>query len=133
MTTSGVGGSFKTEGTYVHLLLIHMATRQKPTQYCKAVILQLKRNFKKEPSTRCLDQNHSQERRCRECFGAKNTCGLLSSWHGRSAGGSGQGSADSRVSAASEGPRPTAGSTRILKGCGPACSVKGDELIFSSH
>ena len=69
-TTLGVGGSFKTEGTYVHLLLIHVATRQKPTQYCKAIILQLKRNFKKEPSMRCLDQNHSRERRCRECFGA---------------------------------------------------------------
>ena len=39
----GVGGRFKTEGTYVYLWLIHADARQKPIQYCKAVILQLKR------------------------------------------------------------------------------------------
>ena len=36
------GGRFKTEGTYVHLWLIHVNVRQKSTQYCKAVILHLK-------------------------------------------------------------------------------------------
>ena len=30
------------EGTYVYLWLIHVDVWQKPTQYCKAVILQLK-------------------------------------------------------------------------------------------
>ena len=35
---------------YIYLLLIHVDIRQKPTQYCKAIILQLKflKNFKKE-------------------------------------------------------------------------------------
>ena len=37
-----VGGSFKKEGTYVHLWLIHTDVWQKSTQYCKAIILQLK-------------------------------------------------------------------------------------------
>ena len=33
---------FKREGTYVYLWLIHDDVRQKTTQYCKAIILQLK-------------------------------------------------------------------------------------------
>ena len=40
-----VGGKFKKEGTYVYLWLIHADGWQKPTQHCKAVILQL--NLKK--------------------------------------------------------------------------------------
>jgi len=36
------GGKFKREGTYVYLWLIHVDGWQKPTQYCKAIILQLK-------------------------------------------------------------------------------------------
>ena len=45
-----MGGRFKREGTYVYLWLIHVDVWQKPTQYCKAIILQLKINkfFKKE-------------------------------------------------------------------------------------
>ena len=39
-----VGGRFKREGTYVYLWLIHVDAWQKPTQYCKAIILQLKIN-----------------------------------------------------------------------------------------
>ena len=39
-----VGGKFKEEGTYVYLWLIHVDIWQKPTQYCKAIILQLKIN-----------------------------------------------------------------------------------------
>ena len=35
----GVGKMFKREGTYVYLWLIH--ERQKTTQHCKAMILQL--------------------------------------------------------------------------------------------
>ena len=38
----GVGGRFKREGTYVYLWLIHVDVWQNPTQYCKAIILQLK-------------------------------------------------------------------------------------------
>ena len=38
-----VGGSFKREGTHLYLWLIHVVW-QKPTQYCKAMILQLKIN-----------------------------------------------------------------------------------------
>ena len=40
----GGGGRFKREGTYVYLWLIHADGWQKPTQYCKAIILQLKIN-----------------------------------------------------------------------------------------
>ena len=40
-----VGGvQFKREGTYVYLWLIHADAWQKPTQFCKAVIFQLKIN-----------------------------------------------------------------------------------------
>ena len=41
-----VGGGFKGESTYVHLWLIHADVRQRPTQYCKAITLQLKVNQK---------------------------------------------------------------------------------------
>ena len=40
----GVGGMFKTEGTYVYLRLIHTDVWQNPIQWCKAIILQLKIN-----------------------------------------------------------------------------------------
>ena len=39
---------FKSEGTYVYLWLIHVNVWQKPSQHCKAIILQLKiKNEKK--------------------------------------------------------------------------------------
>ena len=47
-----VRGRFKRENTYVYLWLIHADIWQKPSQYCKAIILQLKIKFKK--STRGL-------------------------------------------------------------------------------
>ena len=37
-----VGKRFRMEGTYVYLSMIHINIWQKPTQYCKAIILQLK-------------------------------------------------------------------------------------------
>ena len=37
-----VGGGFRMEGTHVYLLLIHFDVKQKPSQHCKAIILQLK-------------------------------------------------------------------------------------------
>ena len=37
-----MGGRFKREETYVYLQLIHVDVWQKPTQYCKAIIFQLK-------------------------------------------------------------------------------------------
>ena len=37
-----MGGSFKREGTYVYLWLIHADVSEKPIHYCKAIILQLK-------------------------------------------------------------------------------------------
>ena len=56
-----VGKRFKREGMYVHLWLIHVDVWQKPTQYCKAIILQLKINkfFLKESHHKgdsCLPQ-----------------------------------------------------------------------------
>ena len=35
-------GRFKREGTYIYLWLIHADVWQKPLQFCKAIILQLK-------------------------------------------------------------------------------------------
>ena len=46
-------GWLKREGTYVHLGLIHVVVWQKPTQYHKAIILQLRK--KEEPNS-----NHMQ-------------------------------------------------------------------------
>ena len=44
----GVGGACKREGTCVYLWLIHVDVWQKPTQYCKAIILHIIINpFKK--------------------------------------------------------------------------------------
>ena len=40
----GDEGCFKREETYVYLWLTHVDVWQKPTQYCKAIILQLKIN-----------------------------------------------------------------------------------------
>ena len=37
-----VGRRFKREGTYVYLWLIHVDIWQKPTQYYKVIILQLR-------------------------------------------------------------------------------------------
>ena len=39
-----VGRQLRREGTYIYLWLIHVDVWQKPTQYCKAIILQLKVN-----------------------------------------------------------------------------------------
>ena len=41
-----VGGRFRRKGTCVYLWLIHTDVWQKPTQYCKTIILQLKINLK---------------------------------------------------------------------------------------
>ena len=42
----GVGDGRGVQGgrTYVYLWLIHVGVWQKPSQYCKAIILQLKKN-----------------------------------------------------------------------------------------
>jgi len=39
----GVKGRLKRERIYVYLRLIHIVIWQKPTQHCKAIILQLKK------------------------------------------------------------------------------------------
>ena len=43
LTVSRIMTFIKREGTYVYLLLIHIVAGQKPTQHCKAIILQLKK------------------------------------------------------------------------------------------
>ena len=40
-----MGGRFKTEGMYVYLWLIYVDVWQKTTKFCKAIILQLKKNL----------------------------------------------------------------------------------------
>ena len=48
----GDGGRFKKEGIYIYLWLIHVDVWQKPTQYCEAIILQLKIiKLEKNPAT----------------------------------------------------------------------------------
>lgn len=42
---SGEWGRFRREGTNVYLWLMHIVVQQKPTQYFKAIILQLKKCF----------------------------------------------------------------------------------------
>ena len=42
----GVGGRLKRERTYVYLSLIPVEVWQKPSQYCKVTILQLKIKLK---------------------------------------------------------------------------------------
>ena len=39
----GWGGRLKREGTYVYIQQIYVVVRQKLTQHCKAIILQLKK------------------------------------------------------------------------------------------
>ena len=41
-----VGKRFKKEGRYVYLWLIHADILQKPSKFCKLIILQLKIKFK---------------------------------------------------------------------------------------
>ena len=43
-----VGGRFMREGTYVYLRLVHVDVWQKPTQYYKVIILQLKIKCRKK-------------------------------------------------------------------------------------
>ena len=42
-----MAGRFEREGTYIYIGLIHVVVWWKPTQYCKAMILQLNINLKK--------------------------------------------------------------------------------------
>ena len=57
-----VGGKFKEEGTYVYLWLIHVDVWQKPTQYCKAIILQLKINKLKKKRSRVRSSVMTKQR-----------------------------------------------------------------------
>ena len=50
-----VGGRFKREWTYVYLWLIQDDIWQKPTQYCKPIILQLKQ---KKDASRNTQNNY---------------------------------------------------------------------------
>ena len=49
-----MGRRFKRAGTYVYLWLIHVNVGQKPTQYSKAVVLQLKINKPGQGSCRLV-------------------------------------------------------------------------------
>ena len=59
-----VEGRFKGEGTYVYLWLINVDIWQKPTHYCKAIILQLKINIfykkkqNKQIKTTAIEETH---------------------------------------------------------------------------
>ena len=69
-----IGGDFRREETYVYLWLIHVHVWQKPAQYCKAIILQLKiNNFfkkrlkKKSPDHFCILGGRLGELRVENC------------------------------------------------------------------
>ena len=47
-----MGEGFRREGTYVYLWLIHVDVWQKPTQCCKAIVLQSKKKKKKKKRER---------------------------------------------------------------------------------
>ena len=65
------GGRFKRLGIYVYLWLIHVDVWQKPIQYCKAIIPQLKVNtfFKKRQNKKCFQSDKDQERMSSEDSG----------------------------------------------------------------
>ena len=44
----GGGREFKREGVYVYLWLIHADVWQKPTKFCKTIILQLKNQIRSD-------------------------------------------------------------------------------------
>ena len=59
-----MGVRFKKEGTYVYLWVIHVDVWQKPTQYCKAIIIQLKINtLKKEYKEKPKQNEKGSQRR----------------------------------------------------------------------
>ena len=55
------GERFRREGTYVYLWLIHADIWQKPTQYYKAIILQLK--MKKNLSLQTINAGEGVEKK----------------------------------------------------------------------
>ena len=63
MNSSEVRGRFKREWTHVYLWMIRVNVWQKPTQHCKAIILQLKNKSiykKKKTKTNKLLDTESQ-------------------------------------------------------------------------
>ena len=50
-----VGERSNREGTYVYLWLIHVGVWQKTTQFCKAIILQLKNKLKNISQEKKID------------------------------------------------------------------------------
>ena len=59
-----VEGRFKREGIYVHLWLIHTVVQQKPTQHCKAIILQFKNKFNKIVAMNINEVFHLYLKKC---------------------------------------------------------------------
>ena len=53
------GGRFRREGTHAYLWLTRVDVWQTPTQYCKAIILQLKAKFLKKYEKKISKMTHS--------------------------------------------------------------------------
>ena len=68
-----VGGMFKREGIYIHLWLIHVDVWQKPTQYCKVIILQLK--IQKRRGTEGMGVYHKKGEKKERKSGKKKLAG----------------------------------------------------------
>ena len=73
-----MGGGFRREETCVCLWLIHVGVWQKPAQYCKAIICQLKKKGEKwlisiwaKPQRICITQNEFVFYRIRQWGGKK--------------------------------------------------------------
>ena len=58
-----MGGGFKEQGTYVYLWLVHVDVWQKTTQYCKAIILQLKINKLKNKTNQKEHKKQNKQKR----------------------------------------------------------------------
>ena len=58
-----VGRRLKWEETYVYLWLIHVDILEKPTQYCKAIILQLKISLEKRKQKKKKTKTKQQQKR----------------------------------------------------------------------
>ena len=80
-----VGGIFKREGTHVYLWPIHVEVWQEPSQYCKEIILSLKKK-KTAPGTYTrivrISRHHTHSKGCWE-FPVVQWLGLCASTAGR--------------------------------------------------
>ena len=67
-----VGGKSQRKGTYAYLWLIHVDIQQKSTQYCKAIIFQLKINKEKKKRNCSMGLSEIYLRKACTCTGTQS-------------------------------------------------------------